>query len=360
MKLALFEGGECRADLEHPCEIPVERRPGEEPATLSKLTDSISRKLEEWGGKVDAIAARGGYLPRPRNKLTGGTYNVAQLKSGRIHIEEDILAGVRDHAPRNHASNWAIPLAAELAGKLEVPAYTIDPVVVDEFSPEAEFSGYAGITRRSLAHVLSVRAAGRRAAEVIGLPLDQVKLVVVHMGGGITVAALCEGKMVDNNIALLGGGPFTPRRTGQLPLGELIELCYSGAFTKDELIRELTERGGMRSYLEEDDLRVVEQRIDNGDELSRAVVSAMVYQIAKEIGSMFVAAGSDVEAIVLTGGLARSKMIRSSLHQRVGRLAPILSFEGSLEMEALAAGALVVLCGRSEAMTYKLPEELRE
>jgi butyrate kinase len=360
LKLALFEGETCVAETEHPCRIPLETKPGEAPDTLRTLTNSVLEILGQWGGKVEAIAARGGFLPQPTEKLSSGTYTVAQLKGGKVHIAQDILAGVRDHPPRNHASNWAIPLAAELAAQLHVPAYTVDPVVVDEFSPQAEISGYAGITRRSLAHSLSVRAAGRRAADTIGLSLDQINLVVAHLGSGITVAALCQGKIVDNNIALLGGGPFTPQCTGQLPVGALIDLCYSNHFTKKLLIQELTKQGGLRSYLDEDDMRVIEQRIEAGDEAARSVVTAMVYQIAKEIGAMFVAAGSDVEAIVLTGGLVRSKMFRSELRQQIGRLAPILSFEGSLEMEALAAGVMEVLSGRVEARQYRLPEELRE
>ena len=160
LKLALFEGETCVAETEHPCRIPIETKPGEAPDTLRTLTNSILEILGQWGGKVEAIAARGGFLPQPTEKLSSGTYTVARLKGGKVHIAQDILAGVRDHPPRNHASNWAIPLAAELAAQLHVPAYTVDPVVVDEFSPQAEISGYAGITRRSLAHALSVRAAG--------------------------------------------------------------------------------------------------------------------------------------------------------------------------------------------------------
>ena len=139
-----------------------------------------------------------------------------------------------------HASNLGIPVAAELARELKVPAYVVDPVVVDEFAPEAEVSGYGPVARRSVAHVLNVRAAARRAAREIGRPLEDLNLVVAHLGGGITIASLRKGKLTDNTIALLGGGPFTPQRAGQLPTGELIELCYSGKFTKEELIAELT------------------------------------------------------------------------------------------------------------------------
>jgi len=164
-------------------------------------------------------------------------------------------------------------------------------VVVDEFSLEAEVSGYAGVVRRSTAHALSVKAAARRAAGEIGRPLEDINLVVAHLGGGITVAAIRGGKMVDNTIAFLGEGPFTPRRTGRLPMAELIEICYSGRFSKDELIAELTERGGLRSYLGEDRMEVIEDRIADGDRKAERIIEAMIYQVAKEIGAMFVAAG---------------------------------------------------------------------
>jgi butyrate kinase len=231
----------------------------------------------------------------------------------------------------------------------------VDPVVVDEFTPEAEVSGYAPIARRSTSHALSVRAAARKAAQAVGRPVEDMNLIVAHLGGGITVAAVVGGKMVDNNIALLGGGPFTPQRAGQLPAGELIDLCYSGQFTREELIEELTRRGGLQSYLGEHRMEAIEQRIADGDEQARRVVDAMVYQIAKEIGAAYVAAGCDVEAVVLTGGLVRSEYVRTALRRRLGRLAPVMVFEESLEMAALARGAVDVLTGRREARRYEAP-----
>ena len=159
--------------------------------------------------------------------------------------------------------------------------------------------------------------------------------------------------MVDNNIAFLGGGPFTPQRAGQLPTGALIDLCYSGRFTRDALIEELTKRGGLQSYLGEHRMEIIEQRIADGDEYARLVVDAMVHQIAKEIGAMYVAAGCDIEAIVLTGGLVHSASIRTAVRKRVSPLAPVIVFPGSLEMGALAAGAIAVLSGREPACSYK-------
>ena len=182
--------------------------------------------------------------------------------------------------------------------------------------------------------------------------------MVAHLGGGITVAAVRGGRMVDATIALLGDGPFTPRRTGQLPQEGLIGLCYSGRFTREEMVDELTRRGGLDSYLGEHRLEVIERRIAEGDAKARRVVEAMVYQIAKDIGAMHVVVGCAADAIVLTGGMARSTLVVDDLRRRLDRLAPVMVFPGSLEMEALAAGAVDALSGRVKAMRYRLPERL--
>jgi len=356
IKVGLFENDRCARKAEAARDIPVSGGLAERREAVRRLARSVRDVLGEWGADaIDAIAARGGLLPRPVGKLAHGTYVVAERKDGRIVVDEQIVSGVLERPEKDHASNMGIPVAAALARQMEVPAYVVDPVVVDEFAPEAEVSGYAPIVRKSTSHALNVRAAARRAAESIGRPLQDVNLVVAHLGGGITVAAVRRGRMIDNNIALLGGGPFTPQRAGELPLDELIDLCYSGRFTRGELLRELTKRGGLRSYLGTDRMEEIEQRIAAGDEHARLIAGAMVYQIAKEIGAMFVAAGGDVEAIVLTGGLARSEFVRTAVRRRVGRLAPVMVFEGSLEMEALAAGAVAVLSGREAPRRYEPP-----
>ena len=277
---------------------------------------------------------------------------VAEAADGEIVVEEAIVDAIVHHAEKEHASNLAIPVAARLARRLGIPAFAVDPVVVDEFEPEAEVSGYKGITRRSAAHALSVRAAAREAAGAIGRPVEDMNLVVAHLGGGITIAAMRQGRVVDNTIALLGGGPFTPQRAGALPTDGLIDLCYSGKFTREELVRELTKRGGLESYLNEHRMEAIEERIANGDSEAELVVDAMIYQIGKEIGAMYVAAGRDVEAIVLTGGLVRSKRIRKGVSKVVAQLAPVLVFPGSLEMRALAEGVAEVLAGQREPLRY--------
>jgi len=353
IKIALYENEQAVHEEELPWQSPPISAPDELMRQVEAVTALVTEMLERRGAKpVDAVAARGGFLPRPPDKLQGGTYVVAEVCEGTVKVDRDMVGAIVERAEKEHASNLGIPVAAALAEKLAVPAYVVDPVVVDEFCSEAQISGYAPIVRRSTSHALSVRAAVRKAAESIGRPVTDICVVVAHLGGGITVAAVRRGRMIDNNIALLGGGPFTPQRAGTLPTDALIDLCYSGKFTRAELITELTKRAGLQSYIGEYRMEEIDRRIAAGQQEAERVVEAMIYQIAKEIGAMFVAVGSDVEAIVLTGGLTRSKRVRDGVRRRVGKLAPVLVFEGSLEMAALAAGAVDVLSGNSEPRRY--------
>ena len=352
IKLALFQNEALREEKE----ISFAPPPLHTPQVVREQTGAVAglvlRSLERWNTRIDAIAARGGFAPRPKKKLSSGTYVVAEVKGGKVRIDEELVSGIVECPEREHASNLGIPVAAELAVRLNAPAFVVDPVVVDEFSPEAEISGYAPLPRLSTSHALSVHAAARKAAEQAGRPLEDMNLVVAHLGGGITVAAVQGGRMVDSNIALLGDGPFTPQRAGTLPLGNVIDLCYNGTLSRDELEEELSMRGGVFSYLGEYRMEAIEKRIAGGDEKARLVIEAMVYRIAREIGSMYTALECDVEAIVLTGGLVRSALIQGALRRRVVRLAPVIVYEGSLEMEALASGAYRVLSGQDKPRLF--------
>ena len=353
IKMALFEGGSPIYSTEVAGSIIASGSMDAKEEMVAKLVNQAGEIIKGWGiRKIDVISARGGFLPRPAKKLSGGVYIIASRKKDGIVVNQKLISAVLDRPEKNHAGNFGIPVAAALARKFKVPAYTVDPVMVDEFSPEAEVSGYAGIVRRSTAHVLSIKATALKAAGEVRRPLEDINLVVAHLGGGITIAAVRGGKIIDNTIALLGEGPFTPVRAGRLPMAELIDLCYSGRFSRDELIEELTERGGLRSYLGEDRMAEISDRIDGGDKDAKDIVRAMIYQIAKDIGAMFVAAGCDVEAIVLTGGLTRSQMVRTGVRKQVNYLAPVMIFQGDLEMESLAAGAAAVLSGKERAKRY--------
>jgi butyrate kinase len=195
---------------------------------------------------------------------------------------------------------------------------------------------------------------GRKAAAMQGKKFEQASMVAVHLGGGITVAALREGRIVDTNNALLGGGPFTPQRVGSLPMRDLIDLCYSGRFTKKEIQAELAKKGGLISYLGDDNCLNIERRIAGGDKHAETVLRAMAYQIAKEIAAMSIAAGGLVDAIVFSGGLSRSEILMSYIRGYISHLAKIVVFPGSLEMEAMAHGVWRVLNGEETALVYTL------
>ncbi|HOZ48066.1 MAG TPA: butyrate kinase [Candidatus Hydrogenedentes bacterium] len=353
-KIAVYEGETCVHHVEAEYAPPPTNTAPERRGQVEELLRRVRAVLDQGGWRpVDAVSVRGGFLPRTGRKLPGGTYVIAERRDGNIVVDEVLVNAILENPEKEHASNLGVPVGAALAAELKAPAFVVDPVVTDEYAPEAELSGYAPITRRSISHALSVRAAARKAAKAIGRPLEDITMIVAHFGGGATVAPVCHGRMMDNNISLLGGGPFTSQRAGQLPAAELIDLCYSGRFSQAELIEELTKRGGLQSYLGEHRLDAIEKRIAAGDDRARLVVDAMVYQMAKEIGAMFVAAGCDAEAIVLTGGMIRSERVRNELRRRVGRLAPVLLFEESLEMEALAAGAIRVLTGAERGRRYE-------
>ncbi len=356
-KVAVFADADSLHESEVSHDVPKVETLEDRRAQVVHLSELIREMLADAGiGDIDAVVGRGGFLPRPKDKLAAGTYVVAERIKGRIFVDERMVSAVLERPEMHHASNLGIPVAATLAEEFGVPAYTVDPVVTDEFPPEAEISGYAPVRRVSTSHALSTRAAARRAAEQLGRPIEQTRFVVVHMGGGITVAAVRHGKLVDNSIALLGGGPFTPRRVGHLDVSAVMDLCYSGEFTREELAAELTKRAGLESYLGEHRMEVIEERVAGGDVQADRVVEAMVYQIAKEIGAMMVAAGNDLDAIVLTGGLARSKLVLSRLEARVGALAPFIVYPGSLEMVAMTCGTIAVLRGREQARRYLAPD----
>jgi butyrate kinase len=345
IKIALFEN---KTPL-HEQEIshvggPIDS-PGKTKKEIEIVLKYISKALEQWKEKkINAIAARGGFVPRPSEKLKGGVYTIASVTNGGIVVDERLVAGIINHPEMVHASNLGIPVAAELAKSFKIPAYFVDPVVVDEFIPEAEVSGFKPIRRLSTSHALSVRAASRKAAELIGRPVDDINLVVAHLGGGITVAAVKKGRMIDGNIALLGDGPFTPNRAGTLPLRGILDLCFSGKYTRETLAAELSKKAGLYSYLGTYRMEDIEKRIESEEE-ARIVVNALVHRVVKEIGAMYAVLGVDVEAVVLTGGLIKSPIIQDMFRRRVSRIAPILIFEGSLEMEALADQSYRVLSG---------------
>ncbi len=346
-KVALFED-------ERPVVADSIRHLAEEIAPFPRIADQYPFRLEtvrRWLAEqaialeaVDAVVGRGGLL-RP-------------IPSGTYVVDECMLADLRAPKEREHASNLGAILAHDLAGRVGVPAFIVDPVCVDEFAPVARISGLPEIERRSLSHALNLKATARRAARDLGRTYDQLSLVVVHLGGGISVTAHDRGRMVDVNQALDGTGPFSPERSGGLPVGDVVRICYAVPpyaglqLTYDQMFRKIAGQGGLVAHLGTNSAVEVERRIAEGDAHARLIYEAMAYQIAKEIGAMATVLAGEVDAIVITGGLAHSDMLVDWVEQRVAWIAPVMRYPGEDEMLALAQGALRVLQGKETARPY--------
>lgn len=305
---------------------------------FSEVTNALDQAGVDLRG-LSAVAARGGLL-RP---VEGGTYSV----------NEKMLADLRQQVQGPHASNLGGLIAHAIAQEHGVPAYVVDPVSCDEFEPLARVSGLPEIPRRSLSHALNIKATVRRASRELGVDdPETANYVVAHLGGGISVAACRAGLIIDVNNAN-EQGPFSPERAGGVPAAGLVRLAFSGKFTKEELARKLVGCGGLMAYLGTADAVEVEERIDQGDEFARLVYEAMAYQVAKEIGAMASVLAGDVQAILISGGLANAESLVSMIRERVEFIAEVRVYPGDEEMEALAAGVFRVLLGDEEARVYE-------
>lgn len=288
---------------------------------------------------IDAVAGRGGLL-RP-------------IESGTYRINRAMLEDLQSAAAAVHASALGAIIASELAEEYAIPAYVVDPIVVDEMDRHAKLTGMPGIERSSVFHALNQKAVAHRYAEETGTPYENLRIIVAHLGGGITVGAHRYGRVIDVNDALAGEGAFTPERSGSIPAVPLIKMCFSGEYSQQELIDKVIQCGGMQAYLGTNDLRQVQKMIANGDEFASLVLDSMAYQVSKEIGAMAAALEGRVDAILLTGGLAHSSRFTGAVKQRVDRLAPVKVYPGEDEMLALMKGVLRVLRGQENALLYE-------
>lgn len=286
----------------------------------------------------DAIAARGGLLA----PVAGGVYRVG----------EQMLKDLREAKRGDHPSNLGAIIADHMAKEIGIEAFIVDPVVVDEMDDIPRLSGMPEIERVSIFHALNQKATARKASEALKKRYEEVNLIVVHMGSGVSVGAHKRGRVVDVNNALAGDGPFSPERSGGVPVGPLVALCFSRKYTQKEIMQKIKGSGGMKAYLGTADAREVEQRIEAGDEKALLVYRAMAYQIAKEIGGLSAALCGDVDGIVLTGGLAKGASFMEMIKERVSFIAPVFVYPGECEMEALKDGVLRVLNGEEEAKEY--------
>ncbi len=302
-------------------------------ARLSLCTTWAAPRMATWS----AVISLGGLL----KPVCGGVYTV----------NDRMLEDARGNVQGEHASNLGCALADAMAKSWKCPAYVADPVSVDEFGPLAVYSGHPAVKRRSLSHALNIHAAARRAAAELSIPLEASSLVVCHLGGGISVAPVLGGRIVDVNDAA-SDGPFSPERTGGLPLQAVIDLCFSGKHTEREMRSMVMGRGGLVAYLGTNSVAEAEQRAASGDTLAIEVLNAMAYQIAKEIGAMATVLRGTVHAVVLTGGAARSAMLTAAIGDRVRWIGRIIIDMHEDEMQALVDAAMRILRGGEQLQEY--------
>jgi len=340
-KIAIF-------DDEKPVFEEVLRHPSEEIGKYETIFDQyefrkniILETLNEKGinlTKLAAVVGRGGLL----KPIAGGTYRV----------DENMLKDLKVGVLGEHASNLGGVLAYEIAEQLNIESFIVDPVVVDEMHDIARISGMPEIERKSIFHALNQKAVARRAAKDLGKGYNEMNLIVAHLGGGVSVGAHEKGQVVDVNNALDGEGPFSPERSGGLPVGDLAKLCFSGKYSHKEIKKLITGKGGLVAYLNTSDGREVEQMIKDGDKKAEIIYKAMAYQVAKEIGSCAAVLKGEVDGILLTGGVAYDKTFVKWIEDRVSFISKVLVYPGEDEMIALAQGGLRVLNGEEDAKRY--------
>lgn len=287
---------------------------------------------------LNMVVGRGGML----KPIPGGTYAVSDA------LLEDLKIGVQGQ----HASNLGGILAREIGDSIGVPSYIVDPVVVDELEPISRYSGVPELPRISVFHALNQKAVAKRYAKENGKSYDSLNLVVVHMGGGVSVGAHKKGKVIDIFNALDGDGAFSPERAGGVPSGALIRMCFSGKYTEKEVYKKIVGGGGFNAYCGTNDMRDVSKMVQDGDTKAAEVREAFIMQVAKDIGSMACVLDGKVDQIIVTGGIAYDKTVVAGLKERAEWIAPFTVYPGEDELLALVQGGLRVLNGEEKAMEY--------
>lgn len=288
--------------------------------------------------QLDAIVGRGGLL----KPILSGTYKV----------NDAMLKDVNESVKGEHASNLGAIIANEIANSIGKSAYIVDPVVVDELDEIARLSGIPELPRKSIFHALNQKAVAKRYAKENSKNYEDVNVIVAHMGGGVSVGAHRKGKIVDVNNALDGEGAFSPERSGGVPSGDLARMCFSGKYTLDEILKKITGKGGFVAYLDTNDARIVENAALEGEPKAKLVHDAMGYQVSKDIGAAAAVLNGQVDAIILTGGMAYGKPMVNLIKEKVSFIAPVTVYPGEDEMLALAQGVIRVLSGEEEAKEY--------
>lgn len=302
--------------------------------------DTIERVLKDKGFSpdgLDGVVGRGGII----DPIPGGTYEVDQV----------LLERLKSGRPWEHASNLGGILAYAIGSKRAIPAMIVDPVSVDELWDVARLTGIPELAKISLNHALNVKATVRRCSRELGLDWTKENFIVVHLGGGLTICAHHEGRIVDFNSGN-DFGPFSPERAGGLPADQLVKLCFNGGLTISQMKKKLTGQGGVMAYLGTKDMKEVSKKASEGDGKAILVRKAMAYGVSCSIGSMASALSGKVRGIIFTGGISNDSLFVSSIQQKVQWIAPAFVYPGEGEMKALAEGALRVLTGEEKAKSY--------
>lgn len=303
--------------------------------------DIIMNLLKEKNFDIKSlgmIVGRGGML----KPIPGGTYKVTD------ELLHDLVIGKQGQ----HASNLGGMLAREIGDELGIPSFIVDPVVVDELCDVARYSGVPELPRTSVFHALNQKAVAKRYAKEIGKSYDSLNLIVVHMGGGVSVGAHKNGQVIDVFNALDGDGAFSPERAGAVPVGALIKMCFSGQYTEKEIYKKFVGNGGFNAYLGTNDMRDVEKMVDEGNAKAKEIRDAFIFQVSKNIGSMSCVLKGKVDQIIVTGGIAYDKGVVEGLKEATEWIAPFTVYPGEDELLALVQGGLRVMNKEEEAMVY--------
>jgi butyrate kinase len=341
-KIAVYQGSK-------PIFLKNISHPAEELRNFKKITDQyeyrknhILLELSQSNidiSEIEAIVGRGGLL-RP-------------IKSGVYRINEQMKRDLMSEIIGEHASNLGALIADEIAKNIPgCKAFIADPVVVDELHEVARYSGHPKFKRQSIFHALNQKATARAYARLMNHNYEELNLIIAHLGGGITVGAHCKGKVIDVNQGLDGDGPFSPERTGTLPVGALAKYCFEKDVTLDEVKKMITGEGGYMAYLNTNNAYEVELMAQDGDQNARKIQDAMSYQIGKEIGGMAAVLKGEVDAIILTGGISHNPMVVEYVKSMVSFIAPVVIYPGEDELHALVWNGLLVLKGQLEPKDY--------
>ncbi len=341
-KLAVFRNKEkiAQSSISHSPEI------------IASFSSAVYDQYDYRMGCVREELAKLGFTPGDFDAFAGrGGFFTVGAKSG-TYLVTDRMVECLKHPTSEHVANLGGIMAKELADVAGVSAYVTDPVCVDELTPIARVSGFAGVERMPKWQPLSHKATGRKLASVIGKKYEECNLIIGHLGGGITIGAHENGRVIDVNNGLDGDGPFSVNRPGQMPIRDLVKICFELGETEEEVNKELLSRGGLYSYFGTVNTRAIVAMAEGGDEKAQLILDAMSYGIAKEIGSNAAVLKGKVDAIGLTGGISNATYITSRIIERVSFIAPVYIFPEGFEMEALAYGALKSLTGEIDPIIF--------